>query len=161
MKFLKTLQKGISLLEVMLSLSIIAIILVMATRYFFTANNSQRINESVQQVNGLVGAFNAYRNANGNYNVGTDPLTTLVNGSYFPVQGAGCTGTVPNVSACTLTNPWGNDVVIGTTRNQGVTINYNTDSATTCNRLAATIADSACDATTTSQLDVTVGQGSA
>ena len=35
-----TKQLGISLLEVMLSLSIIAIILVMATKYFFVANRS-------------------------------------------------------------------------------------------------------------------------
>ena len=43
-------QAGISLLEVMLSLSIIAVILVMATRYYFLASNAQRVNQDRKSV---------------------------------------------------------------------------------------------------------------
>lgn len=43
--------KGISLLEVMLSLAIIAIILLLATRYFGIASTSNNVNSEMSQVN--------------------------------------------------------------------------------------------------------------
>ena len=58
-------QRGISLLEVMLSLSIIAIILVMATRYFRTANQSQQITNAVSMISGIVTAETQYAASNG------------------------------------------------------------------------------------------------
>lgn len=58
---------GISLLEVLLSLSIIAIILVMATRYFFVASQNDKINTTVSQVGGLVAAAHNWKGANPNY----------------------------------------------------------------------------------------------
>lgn len=67
MKMLKRLQRGISLLEVMLSLSIIAIILVMATRYFFSAQTSNNINAATQQISLLKSNLNTYKATHANY----------------------------------------------------------------------------------------------
>ena len=58
---------GISLLEVMLSLSIIAIILTMATRYFFVASNNDKINTTVSQIGGLIGAAHSWKGAGTNF----------------------------------------------------------------------------------------------
>ena len=63
----KRLQRAISLLEVLLSLSIIAIILVMATRYFFVASNNDKINILRQQIGSLVAAVNSWKNQNPQY----------------------------------------------------------------------------------------------
>src|SRR3989339_709468 len=43
-------QQGISLLEVLLSLSVIAIILVMASRYYLSARNSVSANDTMQRM---------------------------------------------------------------------------------------------------------------
>lgn len=54
-------QLGISLLEVLLSLSIITIILIMATRYFFAATNNNKLNIAISQVGGLVTAAHNWK----------------------------------------------------------------------------------------------------
>ena len=163
MKFLKKRlrlskhQRGISLLEVMLSLSIIAIILVMATRYFFTANNTSRINESVQQINGLVGALNSYRSVHGTYDAGSDANTiigTLVSEKFFPEQGLTCTNSGTSSASCTMQNPWGTDVTMPTVSATGLEITYTTDTAQSCTRLSSSIANSSC---VDEVLTVTVG----
>lgn len=46
-------QKGFSLLELLLSLGIIALIILMATRYFTTARNAQLVSATVQQIQGV------------------------------------------------------------------------------------------------------------
>ena len=69
---LKNYFKAISLLEVLLSLSIIAIILVMATRYFFVATNNDKVNILRQQIGSLVAAVNSWKNQNPQY---TETLT--------------------------------------------------------------------------------------
>ena len=43
-------QRGISLLEVMLSLAIIAIVLSMAVRYFNIVSNNSKVNQTIQYV---------------------------------------------------------------------------------------------------------------
>jgi type II secretory pathway pseudopilin PulG len=43
-------EKGIGLLELMLALAIIAILIVMATRYFSKASDNQKINLALQEV---------------------------------------------------------------------------------------------------------------
>lgn len=47
-------QWGISLLEVLSSLTIIAIILAMATHLFFLASNNNKVNNAINQITGLV-----------------------------------------------------------------------------------------------------------
>ncbi len=53
-------QKGIGLLELMLSLAIIAILLIMATRYYQSASVSNKINTAVDMFAGVQGAMESY-----------------------------------------------------------------------------------------------------
>lgn len=47
---------GISLLELLLSLTIIAILLVMATRYYALTRSEQQVNEAITMINQAIGA---------------------------------------------------------------------------------------------------------
>jgi len=60
-------QRGISLLEVMLSLAIIAIILVMAARYFGLASNTSKLNQATNQINEIIQGLAQWQNNEGNY----------------------------------------------------------------------------------------------
>lgn len=60
-------QRGIGLLELMLSLAIIAILLVMATRYYVITSRSQQANQAVEFVNAMISAARNY-SAGGNFN---------------------------------------------------------------------------------------------
>src|SRR3990167_733649 len=79
-------QRAISLLEVLLSLSIIAIILVMATRYFFVASHNDKVNTTFGQIGGLIAAVHNYKGANALYDEGTNirTLAHAVQLSNFP-----------------------------------------------------------------------------
>ena len=102
MKFMKaTLQRGISLLEVMLSLSIIAIILVMATRYFFTASQSQDNNQFMSQIATLQAQI-------GSWHAGRASYSGLAIGQVAPTTSPAWDGTA-------LSNPWGNSVGVAST----------------------------------------------
>ena len=58
-------QAGIGLLELMLSLAIIAILLIMATRYYLTTSRSEKVNDTISIVQALVAAGGDYLNAHG------------------------------------------------------------------------------------------------
>src|SRR3990167_10875228 len=60
-------EQWLSLLEVLLSLSIIAIILIMARRYFFVASHNDKVNITVSQIGGLIAAVHNYNGADPNY----------------------------------------------------------------------------------------------
>lgn len=77
----QTLQRGISLLEVMLSLSIIAVILVMATRYYETAHRSNELNKVTEQIGAIEAAINQYKTNNGN-TVGFTIAQAVLDGYY-------------------------------------------------------------------------------
>ena len=49
-------QRGIGLLELMLSLAIISVLLVMATRYYRTTKQNQQVNDAIAQVQAMVAA---------------------------------------------------------------------------------------------------------
>jgi Tfp pilus assembly major pilin PilA len=53
-------QRGIGLLELMLSIAIIAILLIMATRYYKNTNLAQRIANTMSIVGGVIGAETQY-----------------------------------------------------------------------------------------------------
>ena len=98
-------QSGIGLLELMLSLAIIAILLIMATRYYQSASESNKINQAVDMFSAINGAVQ-------NYKLDSDPLgvnvAALTDGGYLP----------PNYGSGTVNNPWGGSVqvaVSGTT----------------------------------------------
>lgn len=74
-------QRGISLLEVLLSLSVIAVILVMATRYYSSAQQSQQVSNMVSMVSGIVTAETQYKVAHSN---SLAPINILVTQGYLP-----------------------------------------------------------------------------
>ena len=79
MKMNKILQKqrGISLLEVMLSLAIIAIILLLATRYYVVASKSASLNATTALIGSIQQGAAQYRVGQGSYANMTQ--TTLIN----------------------------------------------------------------------------------
>ena len=104
---------GISLLEVMLSLSIIAVILLMATRYYSVAQNASEIDEARHVIGATVSALQSYKAGT----IGALPTAPepgeLVNEGLLPPSGtctsggassASCEYTVANFGDMTITN---------------------------------------------------------
>jgi len=126
-------QKGISLLEVLLSLSIIAIILVMATRYFFVANRNDKVNTVRQQVGALISAVESWKSQNATYSA-TPSLSVgtlsnegfLANSSY--IRNAGSTN-------ASLNNPWGYSISITNVSDNGADITTTLPGVNECNAL--------------------------
>jgi type II secretory pathway pseudopilin PulG len=125
-------QRGIGLLELMLSLSIIAILLVMATRYFMVANESQKLNNAISEVNGIAGGAANYALSSPGYTGMT--MQTLVQGRFIP----GSLGGPKNDGVGT--NPWGGNLDVSLSApGFTVTVSGVPDSGgdpTTCNKLA-------------------------
>lgn len=123
-------QRGISVLEVMLSLAIIAVILVMATRYYKTAQQSQQVKNALNMVGGIVDAEVDYAAANSNaYNGSIEDLSTK---GYLP-PGIGGTG------ATAGNDPWGNPIGLQTNSGGGFTITFTQVPVNTCNELASIV----------------------
>ena len=57
-------QKGFGLLELMLSMVIIALLLIMATRYYQSAQRTAHVNAAVQSVGEIIAAANQYAATN-------------------------------------------------------------------------------------------------
>ncbi len=100
-------MRGISLLEVLLSLSIIAIILVMATRYYFVASHNDKVNTTVTQIGGLIAAIHNYKGIDATYEQGTN-IATLAH--------AGQLSNFPGYdSSSALNTRWGGAITLSTT----------------------------------------------
>jgi len=69
-------QKGIGLLELMLSLAIIAILLVMATRYYGAASKSEKVDDTIQLISEISVGVNSLSAA------GKAPANITVNELY-------------------------------------------------------------------------------
>lgn len=100
-------QTGISLLELMLSLAIIAVILTMATRFYTQANQNQKINDGISMVTGLIGGANSWMMSTPNINI--TKLSDLIKSGYVPTSFGGASG--EGVGA----NPWAGDIVVSST----------------------------------------------
>lgn len=123
LNFRRSKQSGISLLEVLLSLSIIAIILVMATRYYKSAQQSQQLANAVSMIGGIVTAQTQYASANNN--AYAPDLKTLSDAGYLPKNFG--------------TDPWGKQITLSAA-SPGYTINMSTlPSNQTCQILAGMI----------------------
>lgn len=108
-KFGRLNQAGISLLEVLLSLGIIAIILSFAVQYFLLSSNHQKLNI----VRNFVGADMAAIQSYGINNSGFDNLSwdaLFQNGYISENKGITCTGGAN--TNCSQKTPWGDDVTI-------------------------------------------------
>lgn len=81
-------QRGISLLEVMLSISVIALILVMATRFFYVASNNNKVNTAISQVAGLEAAMYSWKGSSLSYD-GIDIESLFAAGELINFPGAG------------------------------------------------------------------------
>ncbi len=60
-------QAGIGLLELMLSLAIIAVLLIMATRYYQAARLSQQVNDAISLTSAIAGASQNWVLGQGNF----------------------------------------------------------------------------------------------
>lgn len=126
-------QKGIGLLELMLSLAIIAILLIMATRYYQSASDQNKRNQAVDMFAAVNGAVQAYKIDNA-ADIAKVTIKVLTDNGYLP----------PSYGSGTGANPWGGTISIlppsgGTfkVRMQGVS----TDSCTAVgDRVNSTIA---------------------
>ncbi len=118
-------QRGISLLEVMLSLAIIAIILVMATRYFGLASNTSKLNTATSQLNEVKGGLAQYQLTHGSLTGAT--ITELGNEALITSETAANGGNG--------VNPWGGNISISTTGGSA-TINMSGVPAESCQNLA-------------------------
>ncbi len=94
-------QRGISLLEVMLSITVIALILVMATRFFYVASNNNKVNTAISQIAGLEAALYSWKGANLTYEgVNIDKLFEAGELVNFP-------GSAEDGGKEVLYTPWG------------------------------------------------------
>src|SRR5690348_16511372 len=95
-------QLGIGLLELMLSLAIIAILLVMAIRYYQSASNAQSINSAIDMINAVKSGVKNYMTSNIG-SVEVPSVSKLAGSGYLP----------QTYKESATANPWGG--VIGTT----------------------------------------------
>ncbi len=135
MKMVMTLkQRGIGLLELMLSLAIIAVLLLMATRYYEATRASTNINDAVDMINAVYAAAGSYQVDNESKYPAN--LYTLVTDGYLPaVFGS-------TASANATANPWGGAIAIvgGGTSDFGVTMS-GLPSTNVCKALANRISE--------------------
>lgn len=133
MKFTKNL--GISLLEVLLSLSIIAIILVMATRYYFVANNNNKINTSVNQVGGVVAAAQNWKGVNADFTgVSVQALYDAGQLTNFP-------GIKISGDTATMSDMWGGAINVSSTTGGGAQITADLPNSQVCQALVKAFPD--------------------
>ena len=128
--------KAISLLEVLLSLSIIAIILVMATRYFFVAANNDKVNELRQQIGAVVAGVNAWKNQNPQFS----PSLTI---AQLYTDGFLAKSSSLSSDDATLYDPWGDQISLtatGTAAQITVTMPKKSD----CNAILNSYPDGTC-----------------
>lgn len=133
-------QRGISLLEVMLSLSIIAIILVMATRYFFTAAESQRVNQAKAEVTSVLAAATTYGHNKGNF--GSISTSQLVTDGYLDKNNP----SISNDSGTyTFNNPWHQAIAVAPlSGNNNAALTTIVDSQAACDGLKASFPGATC-----------------
>lgn len=132
-------QTGVSLLEVSLSVGIIAVILVLATMLYTTTSTNQQINVLTTNMGALTDAEIRY--ANNNQGAYSTVVNDLVNNGYLSPSIASCksggTATAP-YTACGVPNPWGGTITLTATTGtgaNGVTLNAVANNAVTCNQI--------------------------
>ena len=87
-------EEGFGLLELMLSMVVVALLLIMATRYYQSARTSARVNTAISMTQAAITAADNISNAKG---------------SYTGIVAADLTPFLPNNS---LTSPWGEAMTV-------------------------------------------------
>ncbi len=125
-------QKGISLLEVLLSLTIISVILVMATRYYFEASASAKAASTAQLIVGIQSEINK----DANHKVVATAGTLIARGFLLDDTNGSQYETPLGKSDITFPQAIGGDI----------TVNFGSDAAETqnCARVAIILDGSSC-----------------
>lgn len=118
-------QRGIGLLELMLSLAIIAILLILATRYYQSTSQSQKVNQAAGDIQALIAAVANVRAGNPNGNVTDTDITAFIPPSWG--------GSMSNA------NPWGGAYTVNSpgTAPYFVTVTVGGMGNTACQALAS------------------------
>lgn len=106
------LNKGIGLIEILLVLTIVAVIFVLATRYYSSANQAQKVQAAVDQVNAVRGAM---QNAvvGSNINLGYVPqIGKLVSLGFLPPSFVGASSMSAAAGMTNGINPWGGNIYV-------------------------------------------------
>lgn len=132
---IKSKQAGISLLEVLLSLSIIAIILVMATRYFFLASNNNRINKTREQIGSVIEAIHGWKGQNPQYGAGLSMVNLYNDGFITKSNDLDTDQSAPKATKANLFDAWGQQITITTNGTQSPTVATTVPTASDCKKL--------------------------
>lgn len=146
-------QSGISLLEVLLSLTIIAIILVMATRYFFLATNNDRINMTREQIGSVVAAIHGWKNQNPQYDTGLS-ISMLYNDGFLYKSSNMVVNGAPPESTAKLYDPWGSPIIVKGASDHAE-INLQLPKYSACRSLQNSYPDATCDGNGNFSLSIT------
>jgi len=107
---LKRTNKGIGLLELMLSLAIIAVLIIMVTRYFNPASLAQQTNDSVDMIQAVATAGQRWLLTNDTYSTGPNQvLTDFVDRNYLPASFSNLQDAWGGTVTVTGNNPDSND----------------------------------------------------
>lgn len=124
-RILRGKPSGIGLLELMLSLAIIAILLIMATRYYQSTSQSQKVNQAAGDIQAILAAAANYNAGNPG---GVFTISKLISSGYLPSSMG---------SSAANANPWGGAyTAVNTAGNPTqVTITLTLIPTTACNAL--------------------------
>ncbi len=139
-------QRGISLLEVLLSVAIISSILITATQYFLKARKDQAINHAVSEIASVMGALQDWDGGTNNFSgLSSDAILNLYNAGFLPdTTDLQLTPTTGTPTSAKLMNPWGNEItVVGTTNS--ATISTQLMSVADCSAVKSNFVSSSCD----------------
>lgn len=128
-------QRGISLLEVLLSLSIIFIVLLAATRFYQVTESSARTNASIRMLNAIATAANDWFVTYKTYQADQqNNIPAITN------NGLVAMGDLPQSFAQgNSANPWGGEAIITAKDSTHVTIEFTKIPAADCNNLVGTM----------------------
>lgn len=115
-------NRGIGLLELMLSLSIIAILLVTATRFYVSTKSSQQVGEAAQLVTAVYTAAQSWITHDQIKNQDMIPLFVA-------------DGSLPKEFSKANVNPWGGHVTATGQSATSITVNLSAVPADSCNDL--------------------------
>lgn len=80
---MKRFNKGVTMVELLLVLSIIAVVLVLASRYYYTANLSREVNESYKQIQTIAAAGQSWWDDHNHDFTGITSTQVLIDNGYL------------------------------------------------------------------------------